>query len=303
MNKPAIDIKNLSKTYTNGTKALENINLEVKSGDFFALLGANGAGKTTIINILTSLVTKTEGSVKVFGHNLDTELNAVKNSIGVVPQEFNFNIFEKVFNIVVRQGGYYGMDEKDAIAKTEEVLKKLELWDKKDVVSQSLSGGMKRRLMIARALIHSPKLLILDEPTAGVDAELRKGMWEYLIELNKSGTTILLTTHYLEEVEELCKNAAMIKKGQIILNDSVKNLLTKIDGEIYVVETNKSINKDVIKKLGINKVDDNLYEINVSKKKPLQSVISQITKDKLEIISIKPKGNRIENLFLSIIKK
>ncbi|NJK71162.1 MAG: ABC transporter ATP-binding protein [Thermales bacterium] len=303
MSKLAISIKNLSKTYSGGIQALKSIDLTLKEGDFFALLGANGAGKTTVIGILTGLVTKTYGEVKVFGHDLDTELNEVKNSIGVVPQEFNFNIFEKVYDIVCRQGGYYGMDPHKAATRTEKVLKKLELWDKKDQKSIALSGGMKRRLMIARALVHDPKLLILDEPTAGVDVELRRGMWEYLKELNKNGTTILLTTHYLEEVEELCQYAAMIKEGEIVLNDTVRKLLNKLDQEVFVFETDKSLTSKAIQILNAKDRGDNVYEINTSPKNTLQDNIDIISKSKANIISIKPKGNRIENLFLSVISK
>jgi ABC-2 type transport system ATP-binding protein len=301
MEKTAVSIKNLSKTYKTGTKALDSINLEIKQGDFFALLGANGAGKTTIIGILTGLVTKTHGDVKVFNYNLDTQLNSVKNSIGVVPQEFNFNMFEKVLDIVVRQGQYYGMTYTESKTNAEEILKKLELWEKRGQKSMELSGGMKRRLMIARALIHSPKLLILDEPTAGVDVELRRGMWDYLKTLNTSGTTILLTTHYLEEVEELCKNTAIIKDGQIVINDKVSNLLNKMEDETFVIQTDKDP-KLKTKIQSLIKLDSTTLEFTTNKKNTLQKAITEISKS-ASILSIKPKGNRLENLFLNLLKK
>ncbi|PJA93204.1 MAG: ABC transporter, partial [Candidatus Kerfeldbacteria bacterium CG_4_9_14_3_um_filter_45_8] len=231
----AINIKKLSKTYEDGTQALTEVDLSVAVGDFAALLGVNGAGKTTTIGILTGLVKKTSGQVSVFGFDLDSQLEKVKEQIGVVPQEMNFNIFENVIDIVVNQAGYYGIPRKTALAKAEEILKKLNLWDKRHAKGRELSGGMKRRLMIARALIHEPRLLILDEPTAGVDVELRRGMWDYLQELNTGGVTILLTTHYLEEVEQLCKNASVINKGSIILSDSVRNLMSTVESEVYLV--------------------------------------------------------------------
>ncbi len=220
----AIEINNLDKTYKTGTKALKGVSLSVQEGDFFALLGANGAGKTTLIGILTGLVNKTSGTVKVFGVDIDNDFSAAKNFLGVVPQEFNFHMFENVLDIVVNQAGYFGIAHKTAIKDAEEVLKKVGLWDKRKSMARTLSGGMKRRLMIARGLIHRPKILILDEPTAGVDVELRIGMWEYLREINRQGTTIILTTHYLEEVEQMCQNAAIIKKGEVVRLDTVANL-------------------------------------------------------------------------------
>jgi ABC-2 type transport system ATP-binding protein len=221
----AIEIENLRKTYAGGTEALKGVSLSVEEGDFFALLGPNGAGKTTLIGILTSLVNKTSGRAKIFDADIDTHKDLAKTYIGLVPQEFNFNIFEKVIDIVTTQAGYYGIARADALKRAEEILKALELWDKKDQPSQSLSGGMKRRLMIARGLIHNPKLLILDEPTAGVDVEMRHSMWDFLRKLNGQGTTIILTTHYLEEAEELCRNIAIIRKGEIAVNESMQSLL------------------------------------------------------------------------------
>jgi ABC-2 type transport system ATP-binding protein len=223
----AIEVKDLRKTYAGGTEALKGVNLEVEEGDFFALLGPNGAGKTTMIGILTSLVTASSGSAKVFGASLETDKDLAKTYIGLVPQEFNFNIFEKVIDIVVTQAGYYGIARPEALMRAEELLRALGLWDKRNEASRELSGGMKRRLMIARGLMHSPKLLILDEPTAGVDVEMRLGMWDFLRKLNEQGTTIILTTHYLEEAEELCRNIAVINKGQIAVNESMQGLLER----------------------------------------------------------------------------
>jgi ABC-2 type transport system ATP-binding protein len=231
----AIEVNDLRKTYAGGTEALKGVTLTVEEGDFFALLGPNGAGKTTLIGILTSLVTASSGEARVFGASLATDKDLAKTYIGLVPQEFNFNIFEKVIDIIVTQAGYYGIPRAEALSRAEELLKALGLWDKRDAVSQSLSGGMKRRLMIARGLIHKPRLLILDEPTAGVDVEMRLGMWDFLRKLNESGTTIVLTTHYLEEAEELCRNIAIINKGQIAINEPMKGLLERSGQKLETV--------------------------------------------------------------------
>jgi ABC-2 type transport system ATP-binding protein len=300
----AIDIKGLVKTYKNRVQALKGVDLVVKEGDFFALLGANGAGKTTIISILTNIVTKSSGTIKVFGHDLDTETNLLKQSIGVVPQEFNISIFEKVQDIVINQAGYYGIPRKEAIEKTEIILKKLDLWEKRDQIARNLSGGMKRRLMIARALVHNPKLLILDEPTAGVDVELRYGMWQYLNELNASGTTILLTTHYLEEVEQLCKNAAIIKQGEIIKNDSVKNLVNSLDSESYLLTVTK-IGKKIqnIKDFKVITSTEDTLEIDIKKGQSINQLIKELDKQEIKVLNIQPKENRLEKLFLNILKK
>ena len=299
----AIDIQGLSKTYAGGVQALKDINLQVADGDFFALLGANGAGKTTVIGILTSLVNKTAGQVQVFEYDLDTQLNKVKEQIGVVPQEFNFNIFETVEDIVIQQAGFYGMKSNEARERTEFLLKKLGLYEKRATISQQLSGGMKRRLMIARALVHKPRLLILDEPTAGVDVELRLGMWEFLQELNREGTTILLTTHYLEEVEQLCRNAAMIKDGQIVANDTVKNLLQSVSEQTYKVEAEKLPKKLTVKGYDLNIKEDTLEVTIDTGKQSLSHFITELAKQKIEIINISPKDNRLEKMFMSQVGK
>ena len=304
----AITIQNLTKIYANGTKALKGVDLKVNAGDFFALLGANGAGKTTIIGILTGVVTKTAGSVQIFEYNIDTDHAKARKLIGVVPQEFNFSMFEKVQDIIVAQAGYFGVKREIALKDSEVILKKLELWEKRNVPSRMLSGGMKRRLMIARALIHKPKLLILDEPTAGVDVELRHGMWEYLRELNRQGTTILLTTHYLEEVEQMCRHAAIIKNGEIIKNDRVKHLLQLLDEETYVVSVKnlspptKTFGGD---KFGINSkiLDDTTIEVEVIKPQTLNDFIVYLAKERIEVTDIRPKGNRMEKLYLKILKQ
>jgi len=302
MNKLAVQIAGLKKTYSNGTQALRGIDLEIEQGDFFALLGANGAGKTTTIGVLTSLVNKNEGSVKVFGYDLDTQINDLKRHIGVVPQEFNFNIFEKVIDIVVQQGGYFGVPRKTARKRAEKILKALELWDKRNTTSRELSGGMKRRLLIARALIHEPKLLILDEPTAGVDVELRHGMWKYLKELNKSGTTILLTTHYLEEVEQLCKNMAMIREGKVIAQDRVSKLLRSLEKQTYVLEV-CDVKKDLkVKGFDLNVVSKREIEVEISAKEPITSLIQALSDAGVLVNEIQPKTNRMEQLFLNLLK-
>jgi len=299
----AIQIKNLTKTYKNGVQALKGIDLEIKAGSFSALLGANGAGKTTIISILTGLVIKTSGEVKIFGYDLDKEPEMVRQQIGVVPQEFNFNVFEKTQDIVVTQAGYFGIDRKTALKDSEEILKRLNLWDKKNQTSRNLSGGMKRRLMIARALINKPKLLILDEPTAGVDVELRYSMWDFLRELNGQGTTILLTTHYLEEVEQLCRDAAMIKNGRIITRDKVSNLLRMIDQETFVIGVENELKLEPLARYQPKKVDDHSFEVVLSQKDHLNDFVADLTRAGLVLHDIRPKGNRMERLFLNILKQ
>ncbi len=287
----AIEIKGLRKTYAGGTKALKGLNLSVEEGDFFALLGSNGAGKTTTIGILTSLVNKSAGKVHVFNYDLDKDINAVKSQIGVVPQEFNFNVFEKVIDIIVCQAGYFGVPRKIAEKRAEEILKALDLWDKRNKVSRSLSGGMKRRLLIARALIHKPKLLILDEPTAGVDVELRYGMWKYLKELNKEGMTILLTTHYLEEVEQLCKNMAMIREGKVIAQGSVQELLKSLEKQSYVLEVYNN-----------EKAQKQIMEVEIAANESITALIQKLSEKGILVNDIQPKTNRMEQLFLKLLK-
>jgi len=301
MTAPAIHITGLSKTYSGGTQALKSVDLEVKQGDFFGLLGANGAGKTTIIGILTGLVKKSEGTAKIFGVDIDEDHNKAKRLMGVVPQEFNFNIFEKVLDIVVQQAGYFGLPRKQAIEKARPILEVLDLWGKRSAKAMQLSGGMKRRLMIARALIHEPKLLILDEPTAGVDVELRRGMWDYLRELNKE-TTILLTTHYLEEAEALCDKIAIIKTGEIVREGSTRQLTQSLEERHYVVQLKTDapaglqINGYRLKVLG-----DSRLEISLKADQSLNELVSELERQKLTLHDIAPKANRLEQLFMNII--
>lgn len=297
----AISINNLTKTYSDGTVALKGIDLSVKHGEFCALLGANGAGKTTIIGILTGLVIKSSGQVSVFDYNLDKHPNKIKELLGVVPQEVNFNMFEKVQDIVVTQAGLYGIARQQALLESEKLLKKLELWDKRNIVSRNLSGGMKRRLMIARALVNKPRILILDEPTAGVDVELRHSMWEFLSELNKSGTTILLTTHYLEEVEKLCRQAAIIKDGKIIKDDNVRNLVKLVERETYIIHVKNIDSLDAIKEYNPVFIDQETFEVDLHKNENLHKFITHLNKINLTVTDIRPKGNRIEKLFLNIL--
>jgi ABC-2 type transport system ATP-binding protein len=262
----ALEIKGLRKVYDNGFEALKGIDLEVNEGDFFALLGPNGAGKSTTIGIVSSLVKKTAGDVLVFGHSIQSDLAAAKREIGVVPQEFNFSNFETVWDIVVNQAGYYGLNRAIAGERAEKYLKKLSLWDKRKVASRMLSGGMKRRLMIARALVHEPRLLILDEPTAGVDIELRRSMWEFLTEINRSGTTIILTTHYLEEAESLCRHIAIIDDGQIVENTSMKALLRQLHKEVFIFDTRDVISPDIeIEGFQVRYVDEHMMELVLKK--------------------------------------
>ncbi len=297
----AIEINSLSKKYANGPLALKAVDLHIKSGDFFALLGANGAGKTTLINILVGLVNKTGGAAKVFGHDTVLESEESKRLVGIVPQEFNFSIFEKVMDIVCTSAGYFGVTRRDAENRAEDVLRKLFLWEKRDAKAMQLSGGMKRRLMIARALMHKPKLLILDEPTAGVDVELRYGMWEYLRELNAAGTTMLLTTHYLEEVEQICRNVAIIKDGKIIKNDSVKNLLAQMETQTYLITVNKVNGFEKIKDFRITPFDENTLEVEVELGKTLSLLAKELACVGMEMIDVRPKNNRLEQLYLNIL--
>ncbi len=299
----AISIQNLTKTYASGTRALKGVDLQIEKGDFFALLGANGAGKTTIIGILTGLINKTSGTVKIHELDIDSSLDQAKQLVGVVPQEFNFNIFEKVIDIVVTQAGYFGVSRKEALLEAEKILKALNLWSKKDQASRTLSGGMKRRLMIARALVHRPKLLILDEPTAGVDVELRHEMWEYLNELNKSGTTILLTTHYLEEAEQLCKNVAIIKEGEIVKKGSVKQLISSLEKNIYMVTVSKVTISPVINGFDLKMIDENTLEVDLGINQSVGEMVHLLTEKGVQVKDLRPKGNRLEQLFLHIVNQ
>ncbi len=303
MSRNAITIQNLVKVYRSGTKALKGVDLEVKEGDFFALLGANGAGKTTVIGILTGLVNKTSGSIKIFDYDIDKDFNKAKKLIGVVPQEFNFNMFEKTQDIVATQAGYFGIDWPVAIKETEVILKRLNLWEKRNTPARSLSGGMKRRLMIARALVHKPKLLILDEPTAGVDVELRIGMWEYLKEINAQGTTILLTTHYLEEVEQMCRYAAIIKDGEIVKQDSVRNLTRILQEETYVVTVVEMKPLDSVQSYRPVVADQNTLEVEITRKEDLNALITKLMAAGFVITDIHPKSRRLEKLFLKLLAK
>ncbi|MDD9894693.1 MAG: ABC transporter ATP-binding protein [Gammaproteobacteria bacterium] len=298
----AISIKDLHKTYANGFEALKGISLEVEQGDFFALLGPNGAGKSTTIGVISTLVKRSSGEVEVFGKNVDTHVYETKLDLGVVPQEVNFNQFEKVQDIVITQAGYYGLPRDLAKERAEKYLRKLGLWDKRNDRSRSLSGGMKRRLMIARALAHEPRLLILDEPTAGVDIELRRSMWQFLKEINANGTTIILTTHYLEEAEQLCKNIAIIDEGLIIENTSMKSLLAELDSQTFILDSSSAIN--TVPKLNLENVcmrltDDKSLEVTVSHGRNINEVFTELDKSGISISSLRNKSNRLEQLFLS----
>jgi ABC-2 type transport system ATP-binding protein len=298
----AISIKNLAKPYANGFEALKGISLEVQEGDFFALLGPNGAGKSTTIGVISTLVNKTSGSVEVFGKNVDTHVYETKLDFGVVPQEVNFSLFEKVRDIVMTQAGYYGLPRKLAEQRCEKYLRKLGLWEKRDERSRTLSGGMKRRLMIARALVHEPKLLILDEPTAGVDIELRRSMWEFLTEINNSGTTIILTTHYLEEAAQLCRNIAIIDAGKIVENTSMRKLLNELDSQVYILETTSRIPSGFdlgLDNASLEIVDEHCIDVTGSGGLSINEVFALFSKADIKIDSMRNKTNRLEQLFLS----
>jgi len=300
----ALSIRQLTKTYGNGFQALKGINLEVAEGDFFALLGPNGAGKSTTIGILSTLVTKTSGLVNVFGHDLDQQPAALKRCIGVVPQEFNFNQFEKCFDIVVTQAGYYGIPARIAKARAEQYLTQLGLWDKRDAPSRELSGGMKRRLMIARALVHQPRLLILDEPTAGVDIELRRSMWSFLTELNQQGVTIILTTHYLEEAEQLCRNIAIIDHGTIVENSSMRELLNKLHVETFLLDLKESLLlAPQLNGYPSQLLDSHTLQVQVDKQQGITELFRQLALQNVEVLSLRNKTNRLEELFVSLVEK
>ena len=299
----ALEINNLKKVYGSGVEALRGIDLSVKEGDFYALLGPNGAGKSTTIGIITSLVNKTSGKVKVFGYDLDTDLVRAKQQIGLVPQEFKFNPFETVQQIVVNQAGYYGVSRKEAMKRSEKYLKQSNLWEKRNVRARMLSGGMKRRLMIARALMHEPRLLILDEPTAGVDIELRREMWEFLRELNENGTTIILTTHYLEEAEMLCRNIGIIQSGELIENTSMKELLSKLQFETFIFDLAPYETKPVIEGYACTFEDEQTIAVEVERNQGVNGIFDQLTRQGIKVLSMRNKSNRLEELFLKITEE
>ncbi|MFT4058692.1 MAG: ABC transporter ATP-binding protein [Legionella sp.] len=299
----ALEIKQLSKTYANGVHALKDIDLTIKTGDFFALLGANGAGKSTTIGLITTLLNKTSGSIKICGYDLDHETEQAKSSLGLVPQEINLNIFETCEQILLSQAGYYGIPRKKALLQANELLKQLGLWDKRHSIVRHLSGGMKRRLMIARALVHQPRVLILDEPTAGVDIEIRHSMWEFLTRANMEGTTIILTTHYLEEAEQLCKNIAIIDKGQIIKNSSMKALLHTLRHQTFVFNTEKAMERlPDLSPFAPTLIDCNTIEVRIDNNLSLNDFFAALSKYGINIHSLRNKTNRLEELFLDLIK-
>jgi len=298
----ALSIKQLSKTYDNGFQALKGIDFDVQQGDFFALLGPNGAGKSTTIGIICSLVNKTAGQVTVFGHDIDIDFASAKQQLGIVPQEFNFNNFEKPLDILIHQAGYYGLAKSKAMQRSEYYLKKLGLWDKRNIPSRTLSGGMKRRLMIARALIHEPKLLILDEPTAGVDIEMRRSMWAFLRELNQKGTTIILTTHYLEEAESLCKNIAIINNGEIAENTSMRNLLKQLNKETFILDTHSCVRESMnIDGFAYQRIDEHSFEIEVHQSQTINQLFALLTEQGVVVTSLRNKTNRLEELFVGLV--
>jgi ABC-2 type transport system ATP-binding protein len=299
----ALSVRGLTKTYKNGVHALKGIDLDVDVGDFFALLGPNGAGKTTLIGIVTSLVNKSGGQVAVFGHDIDRELEAAKSCIGVVPQELNFNMFETPETIVVNQAGFYGIERKVARVRAERYLKQLQLWDKRNSIARGLSGGMKRRLMIARALMHEPRLLILDEPTAGVDIEIRRSMWDFLREINARGTTIILTTHYLEEAETLCRNIAIIDGGRIAERDRMSSLLRRLHTETFLLNLRDPI--DAAPRLEgypTTLVDRQTLEVEVSKERSLNDIFLRLSDLGIEVLSMRNKVNRLEEIFMRLVE-
>jgi ABC-2 type transport system ATP-binding protein len=300
----ALSINNLRKIYANGFEALKGVDIDVEEGDFFALLGPNGAGKSTTIGIICSLVNKTAGQVSVFGVDIDQDFPAAKRFIGIVPQEFNFNQFEKVFDIVVNQAGYYGMPRELACQRAEKYLKKLALWEKRDTASRNLSGGMKRRLMIARALVHEPKLLILDEPTAGVDIEIRRSMWEFLQEINQQGTTIILTTHYLEEAENLCRNIAIIDQGEIVQNSSMKTLLKELNTETFILDVEVPLEQaPKLSGYQCQLMDAHSFEVAVDKAAGLNGLFAELSKQGIAVSSMRNKANRLEELFVNLVSQ
>ncbi|AJC65475.1 MULTISPECIES: ABC transporter ATP-binding protein [Dickeya] len=297
----ALELSNLTKTYPGGVQALRGIDLRVEAGDFYALLGPNGAGKSTTIGIISSLVNKTGGRVQVFGHDLDRDVVNAKRQLGLVPQEFNFNPFETVMQIVVNQAGYYGVPRHEAVQRAEKYLNQLDLWGKRSERARMLSGGMKRRLMIARALMHEPKLLILDEPTAGVDIELRRSMWGFLKELNGQGTTIILTTHYLEEAEMLCRNIGIIQSGQLVENTSMKALLAKLQSETFIFDLAAKSALPRLEGYQHRLVDTSTLEVDVRREQGLNGIFSQLSAQGVQVLSMRNKANRLEELFVALL--
>jgi ABC-2 type transport system ATP-binding protein len=299
----ALSLRQLCKTYSNGVQALKGIDLDVEEGDFFALLGPNGAGKSTAIGIVSSLVNKTSGTVDVFGHSIDRDLEAAKSCLGVVPQEINFNQFEKVSTILLNQAGFYGIPRPVARERMEYWLNQLQLWEKRETISRSLSGGMKRRLMIARALIHEPQLLILDEPTAGVDIEVRRSMWEFLRRINEQGTTIILTTHYLEEAENLCRHIAIIDEGRIIENDRMSTVLRKLQTETFVLNLRAPLHGALsLPGYRITAPDDTTLEVEVNKDQNLNEIFLALSAAGGAVVSMRNKANRLEELFMRLVE-
>jgi ABC-2 type transport system ATP-binding protein len=304
-NMKALTIKNLQKTYKNGVQALKGVDLSVEEGDFFALLGPNGAGKSTTIGIIAGLVNKSAGQVQIFDQDMDTNPAAAKSYLGLVPQEFNFNQFEPVVEVIVNQAGYYGIPREVAFKRAETYLKQLDLWEKRHVMARELSGGMKRRLMIARALVHEPKLLILDEPTAGVDIEIRRSMWTFLEKINKAGTTIILTTHYLEEAESMCNNIAIIDHGLTIEHTSMRELLSQLNMETFILYTKNKIEElpDCIKDCDLRIIDDHTLEVDIQHSNEINQIFSFLTEHGIKVTSMRNKSNRLEQLFMCLVDK
>ncbi len=300
----ALEIRDLRKIYGNGVAALKGIALSVDEGDFFALLGPNGAGKSTTIGIVSSLVNKTAGAVLVFGFDIDTHLATAKSHIGLVPQEINFSLFETVLEIVVNQAGFYGVHRGLALERAEKYLKKLGLWEKRNDRSRTLSGGLKRRLMIARALLHEPKLLILDEPTAGVDIELRRSLWDFLREINAGGTTIILTTHYLEEAESLCRDIAIIDKGEIIENTTMKSLLAKLNVETFIFDLRQPLAElPVLEHFSLRRIDETTLSVEIARHQSVNELFAQLSARGIEVMSMRNKANRLEELFVRLLNE
>jgi len=299
----ALSTRALTKTYKNGVHALRGVDLDVEEGDFFALLGPNGAGKTTLIGIVTSLVNKTGGSASVFGFDIDRQLERAKSCIGIVPQELNFNQFESPMTIVVNQAGFYGIRRAEARVRAERYLRQLQLWEKRHSAARGLSGGMKRRLMIARALMHEPRLLILDEPTAGVDIEIRRSMWDFLRDINARGTTIILTTHYLEEAENLCRNIAIIDRGGIIERDRMGSLLRRLNTQTFVLNTRKELRElPPLAQFNLRRVDEHTLEADIAQEQNLNELFEQLSRAGLEVVSMRNKVNRLEEIFMRLVE-